>query len=87
MEFCGEFARLVGGGSVGAAHVAGQADDDGLDFLPRDHPGDVLDRVARFRLHGFQRVGEHAEFVREGEPDARFANINAKDTGHGRKLA
>lgn len=78
-----EVADFGGGGAVGAVHVAGHADEDETGgFFAEDFLEAADDGGEGFGGDEFERVGEHAEFVADGDADADGAVVEGEDA-HG----
>ncbi len=77
-EFFDEGGHFLGGGAVGAVHVAGESDDDEADFPGLDDLADAADGRRRFHDDGLERMGEEVEFVAEREADSGVAVVDAE---------
>jgi hypothetical protein len=83
-EGFGKGLHLLGGGAFGAVHVFGQTEDDGVDLLLFE---DLLEarEGAGAGFEGFEGMGEHPQFIGEGEAEAGITGVDSEGARHGWK--
>lgn len=75
-----EILDFEGGGAVAAVHVAGKADYDQFDLLLMEHALKLGKEIREgFARDETDRLGDHLEFVAEGDAHAFGAVVDGED--------